>query len=341
VKALLVRLSSIGDVVHTLPVLAALRQHGWDAGWLVEPASQSLLVGQEELSLVVRAPAARAFRLGEARRALGALRSAKFDVALDLQGLWKSAAWARLAGALRSVGFARKDRREGASALLLRQTIAVPPEVVHVIDKNLSLLRAIGIDAVGLRQFPLPRPEEARHRVERVLGAMGLERFVMLNPGGGWKSKLWPAEAYGALATALAKRGLASLVSHGPGEEALADRVVAGSSGAARRCFPTTLLEYVDVARRAALVVGADTGPLHLACAVGTPVVALFGPTDPARNGPFDPADQVVRAVPPCAPCHKRNCAVHQGIMDSIRPEAVVAAIEARLGAAGKDHHAS
>ncbi len=100
-------------------------------------------------------------------------------------------------------------------------------------------------------------------------------------------------------------------------------------------CFPTTLREYVELVRRARLVVAADTGPLHLACAAGTPVVALFGPTDPRRNGPFDPADEVVRAVPPCAPCYRRRCEVHRGVMDAIPVADVLAACSRRLSRPG------
>jgi ADP-heptose:LPS heptosyltransferase len=130
----------------------------------------------------------------------------------------------------------------------------------------------------------------------------------------------------------LRERGLTPLVTWGPGEEGLADRVVAASSGAARRCFATTLLEYVALARRARLVVAADTGPMHLAAAVGTPVVALFGPTDPARNGPFAAADEVVRRVPACAPCHRRQCPRHEGVMDGIEAGVVAGAALRRLG---------
>jgi ADP-heptose:LPS heptosyltransferase len=98
------------------------------------------------------------------------------------------------------------------------------------------------------------------------------------------------------------------------------------------RCFPTTLLDLVALLRRARLVVAADTGPLHLACAVGAPVVGLYGPTDPARNGPFDPLDRVVRRAPPCAPCHRRQCPVHDGVMETLEVAEVVAAVEDRLG---------
>jgi ADP-heptose:LPS heptosyltransferase len=123
-------------------------------------------------------------------------------------------------------------------------------------------------------------------------------------------------------------------VSWGPGEEALAERVVAASGGTAVRSFPTTLLDYVEIARRARLVVAADTGPLHLACAVGTPVVALFGPTDPARNGPFAAEDVVVRRAPPCAPCYSRTCVRHAGVMDGIAVAEVLGAAERRLALA-------
>ena len=233
-RVLLVRLSSIGDVVHTLPALAALARAGHEAGWLVEPASRVLLDGQPLLAQVAPVPAAKAFRLGVARETVRALRARRYDVALDFQGLWKSAAWARLSGARRVVGFAGPWRRESPSALLVGE------------------------------------------RVERAVVELAALPFAILNPGGGWASKLWPAESFGAVARGLRERGLSAVVTWGPGEEALADRVVAASAGAAVRSFATSLLDYVALARRARLVVAADTGTLHLACAVGTPVVALI-----------------------------------------------------------------
>jgi len=332
VKALVVRLSAIGDVVHTLPVLAALRAGGFRVGWAVEPAARVLLERNPAVDEVACVPSSRRFRWRAARATAAALRAAHYDVALDFQGLWKSAGWARLSGARRVLGYARAFRREPASALLVRERVALPAEAVHVIDKNLALLRALGIQAVGAREFPLPDTSAEAARVERGLAVAGLGDFVVLNPGGGWVSKLWPAERFGALAAKLRERGLPSLVTWGPGEEALADRVVAASGGAATRSFPTTLLEYVEIARRAKLVLAADTGTLHLACAVRTPVVGLFGPTDPARNGPFDAADLVVRRVPPCAPCHRRVCPTHGGVMDGIGVDEVLAAADTRLG---------
>ena len=150
------RLSSIGDVVHTLPALAALRRHGFEVGWIVEPPARALLEDSPLLDQVVSAPRARAFSGGEALSALRALRGRRYDVALDFQGLWKSAGWARLSGAARVVGYDRHWRREPASALLVGERVTPPPLLRHVIDKNLALLSPLGIDAVGLREFPCP-----------------------------------------------------------------------------------------------------------------------------------------------------------------------------------------
>ena len=332
-KALLVRLSAIGDVVHTLPVLAALRARGWDCGWAVEPLARPLLAAQPMLAHLEPVPGSRGFGWTLARGVAQAMKSHGYDVALDLQGLWKSAAWARMSGAPRVVGYRTAGRREALSAMLLRETVDFKPEHRHVIDKNLALLAALGIDAVSQREFPLPPSDVEAATVTARLSESGLgDDFVLLNPGGGWASKLWPAQRFGALAQGIADRGLQCLVTWGPGEEGLADRVVAASAGAARRCFPTTLLEYLELARRARLVVASDTGPLHLACAVRTPVVGIFGPTDPARNGPFSPRDITVRRTPLCSPCHKRRCSVHQGVMEAIEPYEVLAAVERRLG---------
>lgn len=335
-KALVVRLSSIGDVVHTLPALAALSRAGWEAGWVVEPPARPLLEHNPLVSQLVVAPSRRAFGWTGARsalQALASLRGRRYDAALDFQGLWKSAAWARLAGARRSLGFERSKRREPGSERLLRET-AAGPEDGHVIDKNLALLRPLGIEAVGLREFPLPLSAESVARVDAGLRGLPGDALVVLNPGGGWASKLWPAERFGQLARELAALGLRPLVSWGPGEQELAERVVAASGGAATRSFPTTLVDYVEIARRARLVVAADTGPLHLACAVGTPVVALFGPTDPARNGPFAPEDVVVRRTPACAPCYSRGCQRHAGVMSEIPLAEVRAAACRRLALA-------
>ncbi len=337
-KALIVRLSAIGDVVHTLPVAATLRQYGFEVDWVVEPPARPLVEANPAVSRAIPAPTARPAELARAWSTARDLHRLRHDVALDLQGLWKSAAWARASGARRVIGFAGPWRRERLSEVLLGVRVPLRREPSHVIDKNLALLRALGIEEEGLREFPLPPTPEETRRVSEHLAARGWRDFAVLNPGGGWASKLWPPAAFGAVAQGLAARGITPVVTWGPGEEGLADAVVAASGQTASHCFPTTLLEYVEVARRARIVVAADTGPLHLACAIGTPVVGVFGPTDPARNGPFAAADLTVRRQPLCAPCHRWRCRIHAGVMAAIPPAEVLAAIDRRLarGAAAR-----
>jgi lipopolysaccharide heptosyltransferase I len=332
VKALVVRLSAVGDVIHTLPALAALKRHGYEVGWVVEPSARPLVEGNPLVSRVTAAPPARAFRLGPFREAVRALRGERYDVALDFQGLWKSAVWARLSGAPHVTGYGGPWRREPLSRVLIKNAMFFPP-AVHVIDKNLALLRAVDISAVGLREFPLPPTGEAAAVVEARLATAGIDaaQVAVLNPGGGWESKLWPPSGFGEVARGLRERGLTPLVTWGPGEERLASRVVTASGGAAVMCFPTTLLELLELLRRVRLVVSADTGPLHLACALKTPVVGIYGPTDPARNGPFSPADVVVRRTPLCSPCHKKRCRMHEGAMEAITSLEVLRAIDRRL----------
>ena len=339
-RTLVVRLSAIGDVVHTLPALAALKRRGHDVDWLVEPKARPLIEGNPAVARAIPAPPARLSAMGRAHSAARDLRRARYDTALDMQGLWKSAVWARAAAAKHPVGFSGPWRREPLSEMLLGKRVHLGPEPPHVIDKNLALLRVLDIEAVGTREFPLPPAAAEALRVDGEIASRGWRDLAILNPGGGWASKLWPPSAYGAVARGLAARGITSVVTWGPGEERLADEVVGASAGTAHRCFPTTILELAALARRARLVVAADTGPLHLACAVGAPVVGIFGPTDPARNGPFSASDVTVRRLPLCAPCHRRRCWIHEGVMAAVTAPQVLAAADRRLARAAAERTA-
>lgn len=333
-RLLLVRLSAIGDIVHSLPTAAVLAEAGYEVVWAVQPAGRPLIAGNPAVATCVVIPARSPFVPRAISQAMTELRAARTDIALDLQGLWKSGFWARVSGAKRRIGFGRAARREPLSSLLLTERHDLPTGVTHVIDKNLALLRALGLDAVGRRDFPLPPFEREAARVDRELAALSIERPILFHPGGGWSSKLWPPELYGELASRLARRRIPTLVGWGPGEEELAQRVVVASGGTAIASFPASLLELAALAQRARAIVAADTGPLHLACAVGTPAVALFGPTDPARNGPWNPADVVLARRPPCFPCHRRECATHRGILHEIPVAEVEQALLARIGLA-------
>ena len=293
-KILLVRLGSLGDIVHTLPVLATLRESFPEAqiDWVVEQQWQELIELHPGLSNVIPVDTLgwrRGFWRGgaarEMRSVVHTLRHAQYDVALDLQGLYKSSLLAALSGAVRRVGFDVHSLKEpGASVFYTEQIPALP--AMHVVEKNLALAAEVGAAPPNLR-FDLPTTPEDEGVVDGNLKKLGVERFFVINPGGGWGSKLWPVERYAELCDRLVgERGWRCFLNAGPGEESLLagfrDRV----RTAAPVNFPVTLRQLVALLRRAELLICGDTGPLHLAAALGTPVVALFGPTDPARNGP-------------------------------------------------------
>lgn len=353
-RILIVRLSALGDIVHALPVLVALMRQdpGVEVDWLVEQGYAPVLDLVEGLHrrIVVRAssPAAgesprredgrsgrgQVHRFGGGAgylRAVAFLRRQRYDVALDLQGLIKSAVWARLSGARRVIGFARSHLRERQAAWLYGETVA-PPAPAHVIRKNLSLAAYLGA-AVEPVQVPLRIPPVGGVTAA-VEAAIGPARYAVLNPGAAWPNKRWPPERFGALAASLLHRhGLASFVTWGPAERALAEAVVSASTGAARLAPPTDIADLVALMSGAALVVSGDTGPLHLAAAAGTPIVGLYGPTWPERNGPWDPADEVISRAERCQCHHKRQCLIGTPCILDITLAEVEAAVDRRLGA--------
>jgi len=352
-RILIVRLSALGDIVHALPVLAALRR--WDPSvevdWLVEQAYAPVLDMVEGLSRVIVVRAARAdaeqpVRAGRdtsqvpAPRVVfpagwGYLRAARFlrrqhyDVALDLQGLVKSAVWARLSGARRVIGYAPAHLRERQASWLYGEMVS-PPAAPHVIHKNLALAAHLGAPAAPI-EVPLRVPASAGVQ-EAVQEAVGPARYAVLNPGAAWPNKRWPAGRFGALAVALLHRyGLSSFVTWGPAERALAEAVVDASGGAARLAPPTSIGDLAALMRGASLVVSGDTGPLHIAAAVGAPIVGLYGPTWPERNGPWNPEDEVISRADRCRCHHKRACLIGAPCIDDITLEEVEAAAARRV----------
>ncbi len=347
-KILIVRLGSLGDIVHALPVVAALRERFPDAqlDWLVDARYRDILdyVPVIDWRLVVRAdPAARdTTSLPQAQvfpgrwgflSAVAALRKRCYDIAIDLQGLVKSAVLARLSGAQRVVGFAAGHVREAAAGLFYNERVD-PGAARHVVDKNLAALSVVGI--VGApRRFPIDVPPSPV--VRQVCDRLGLAadgRFALINPGGGWPNKLWPAARYGAVAAALlARHGLRSAVLWGPGEDGLAREIALTSNGAAEVAPATMIADVVTLSRAASLVISGDTGPLHVAAAAGASVVGIYGPTDPARNGPWNPADITVSRYEACVCHYERRCRRQTPCLADISVEDLVAAIDQRLAA--------
>lgn len=305
----LVRLSSLGDVVHALPAAAALRAGlpGARLTWIAEAREAALLRDNPVVDEVVAVDtrrwrrARRPVALAEAAGALAGLRErlrrAALDVVVDLQGTLKSGLLTAATRAPLRIGFAARHCREPLAALFTNRRVAPPARAQHVVDQNLALLQPLGV-AGGPPIFSLPRDSRAEARADAILAEAGLkarDRLVMVTPGAGRPDKRWPAERFGALARHLAERGAAVLVLWGPAEQGAA-RTVARAAAPARVVLapPTDVGELTALLRRASVVVGADTGPLHLAAALGTVTVGLYGPTRAARNGPYG---QVQRAL--------------------------------------------
>ena len=321
-RVLVVRLGAMGDILHALPAVAMLRRAMPEAhvGWVVEQRWRPLLCAPEvELSGPVRPGRpllddlhlvdTRAWRKSpfnfavrrELLAALHQLRAGHYDSALDLQGAIKSALLARLAGAGPVLGFSRP--RE-APARYLYQSVA-DVRAPHVIGQNMELvqswLRQLGQPPATAEDLPtgaalLPRHLPSETRIATLLDSIGLARspFAILNPGAGWAAKQWSPSRYGELAIHLSDRGLPSIINYGPGEKHLAERVAAYSDGRAL-ALSTTISELIALAGRAHLFVAGDTGPMHLAALLGVKTIALFGPTDPARNGPYWPSARLLR----------------------------------------------
>jgi lipopolysaccharide heptosyltransferase I len=343
-RLLIVKLGSIGDIVHTLPSLAAIKRAlpRAELSWVVERRAAEILRDNPLVNhlIEVDTKALRRWPVsGETllapRRQLRRLRASAFDTALDFQGLLKSATLAWLSGARRRCGFARDALREPASRFLLTETVRVPANT-HVIRKNLSLAAgALGINAPDDArefEFPIAIGVEHRREAEETINLIGGARFAIINPGAGWPTKLWNPERYGALADALwTNYGLRALVTCGPGERALAEAVTNASRTRAAVLADPTLKGFYALARRASVYVGGDTGPTFLAIAAGTPVVSLFGPTEWWRNGSPRVEDICVERddIGCRTDCHRRQCS--KWICMDIEVERVVAAVDERL----------
>jgi heptosyltransferase I len=328
-RFLIVRLGALGDVVHAIPVAAALRR-------AFPSARIDWLVGAKHREILDLVPAIdRRHVLGDFVAGVRELRGADYDVAIDLQGLMKSAILARASGARRVVGFSASYARERLARVFY--TEAYDPgrggiydrrETRHVVEINLGMLQQLGVP-LAPPEFPI---EPVESPVARWAAGESGGRYALLNPGAAWPNKRWPPSRLAEVAIELKNtHHLTSVVLWGPGEEPLAAQVVAEADGAAILSPKTTIADIVGLARGAALMVSGDTGPTHIATAVGTPLIGLYGPTRPSRNGPLAPRDVTISRDAVCQCHHLRRCKLDRMCLLDIEVPEVVSAIERRL----------
>lgn len=330
----------MGDILHALPAATALRRAHpeWKVGWAVEPRWQALLRADKGGS--ERGPAMplvdlvhlidpkqwgrqplHAATLSDIARARRELRSAGYDVCVDLQGAVRSAVIGGWAGTSRMIG--EDQPREMAARWFFSER--VPTTGCHVIEQAVEVLEAISVEKLPILPPSLPLDMEAEGWVRCLLRKRVNLPFALINPGAGWGAKRWPAERYGFVARELTARGFGVVVNIGPDEVDLGKRLIEASGGAAVDASPT-LGQLIELTRKSSLLIAGDTGPLHLACALGKRVVGIFGPTDPARNGPFGCEFRVLRH-PESRRDHSRHSEPEAGLL-TISPEEVLAAAE-------------
>ncbi len=341
-RILIVKLSSIGDIIHTLPALAAMRRALPEAriSWVAEQRSAEILRGNTMIDRLIEIDT-RTLRGGkviegillDASKQLRELRQEPYDIAIDFQGLLKSATIAKLSGAKQRFGFCRADLREPAARVFYSDAAGPVGEQVHVIRNNLALAAAaLGISVPDSNlEFPIATDETHRAEAESFVQRVGQKKFALLNPAGGWVTKLWHPEKFGQLANRLWEEyRLPSIIATAPNESELAAGVQAASSTTPIIAHPS-LKGLYELAKLAEVYVGGDTGPTHLAVAAGAPIVGLFGPTEWWRNGSPNPDDTCVeRTDITCrVACHRRTCS-NWICMDS-EVDTVVQAVKARL----------
>lgn len=343
----MVRLGAMGDILHALPAVTALRMAhpAWIIDWVVEPAWRALLaagssVGRDTGKAAPIQPlvdrlhiaASKQWRkhllAARTRREISALRhelkESHYDAVLDLQGALRSAIIGRMAASRRFIG--ESNPRERVARWLFTERIDT--HASHVIEQDIELASAVAGDALSPVQPVLPTDPAAEAWAEERLASNNKSPVVLINPGAGWGAKRWPVERYAEVARALLNRGCRVLVNAGPGEVFLADTITKKTGGGAAPLL-ASVEQLISITRRASVVIAGDTGPLHLACALRRPVVGIYGPTDPSRNGPYGTRFKVLRS-PESRRDHTRHEAPEAGLL-TITPEAVLQAVDELL----------
>jgi heptosyltransferase-1 len=333
---LILKRSSFGDIVHTSAVIPPLRRSFPDAKitWVCGAGFGPFLSAVEGIDEVVEA-GLRASGIGSYLKALRSLRARHFDVLIDFQGTLKSWLLVLRAKAARKIGFNRADAREPLITRFYNETIPPLEAGLHVIRQYYELLRPLGVkvDRIGFPSFNIRR--EDSELIDEWFRANGLGVDVVVNPFTNWKTKSWPSEHAASLCRLLSSElGIRPLLLWGPGEKAAAEEIARAADGAAVIGPASGLTQLVALLRRTRLYIGGDTGPTQLAAALGVPLVALFGPTDPWRNGPLAPDDIIIREDLDCDGCKRNRCSrgTRPECMQRITPEIVLRAVIERLG---------
>jgi heptosyltransferase-1 len=327
-RFLVVRLGSLGDIVHTFPAVAALRKSFPESEivWLTHPRWVEL-VSASGLASEIWPVDSRDLR--SVRQVIERIRARRWDAAIDYQGLWKSAFLPFFGGVGKRIGFSSATIREFGVPVLYTDRVVC--RTTHIADQN-GELSLRGGSRAGTADFALRVNERDETHVCSDLHKAGIESCVVLSPGGGWHAKCWPAERFGALCRKIRNEiGLPCVINYGPGEDALAEDVRRASGDANPLVYDGELGPLMALLRGARCMVGGDTGPLHLAIALGTRAVALFGPTDPARNGPY-PRGQIVLRSPKAQTTYGRSNVTDPSLLE-LSVDEVFSAVKQRLEA--------
>ncbi len=340
-KFLFIKVSSLGDVMHALPALATLRANHPSAyiAWLVEKPYKDLLYNNPNIDeiIVIRT---RYWRknwtretFGEIRDTIAKLRKHRFDVALELQGLIKTGLIAFLSGARQRLGLHRKNCREPLNTLFTNKKASFVGKGHNIVDINLNLVRLAGGTEPVPQRHPLEVPEEIKAKVDVFFQEnpdLPAKPIAVINPGAGFPTKLWKLDRFAKLADRIAReQGLNILLAWGPGEKPMAEQIAGLMTENSWIAPNTTIQESIALFGHTALMISCDSGPLHLAAAMGIPTVSIFGPTDPVRNGPYGSNHQVVWKEQPCSFCWKKTCAIEtHDCMEQVEVEDVFQAVK-------------
>ena len=333
-RILLIKPSSFGDIVQSLPVLAALKRTWPDAAvdWAVKPDWAELIEGHPLLHRLVLFPRG----LPDTIRCGRWLWRQKYELVIDLQGLLRSGLYAVMTGCSARAGFA--DSREGSSWCYTRR-VKVSAGIVHAVDRYLDLVRQLGAGAGETATFPLPEDIRERDWAEKLCERAKIdarEKICVLHPAARWKTKRWPTERFARLADQLIhEHGLRVILVGGADQLGTVNEVRRQMKQEALNLGgATSLRQLAALLRRTNLLVTNDSGPMHLAAALGTPVVAIFGPTDPRRVGPYGDGHFVLRKAVDCSRCNRNRCAREGACMKAIEVDEVVDAVRAAAGVA-------